>query len=368
MVARGGGGLERAHVVAPAAVILGLGHHPRLAQPVEQREEARPRGEEGGRQAGEVDQRRVEELQVALAVEHRKPDRQVGEGLGQGLDEFAQAALGPHGVIGGQRKEHPPAALAVAGMAVVPPPAMARPEPLALRHALAPERRRQVEEHRQRPGRMVGQHGIGRGEIGGVGPDEVARGILAPAEHRGAVHRLAQRRRLVLERRLRQGVDHHPGALGPRVGQGDAEHAVAEILGRQRQPHAAAPLLAQKLDPALARQPGQRLGRPRQPRPEPLREAGEIGALQLLGQAPGGSGRVDQAAVAEQEDHRADALLQPAPAGGIPRLERPRQREHRQQREKGGPEGHRRRRREIHPHRLRRRPCVLATGRRLIAG
>ena len=63
-----------------------------------------PAGEPDRVDLHEVGQRRVEEPEAAVLVEDREADRQVGEGLGQRLDEAAQRRLGGDQVVGGERE------------------------------------------------------------------------------------------------------------------------------------------------------------------------------------------------------------------------------------------------------------------------
>lgn len=72
------------------------------------------RGEEFGRQAGEVDQGLVEQGELALAIEDRQADGEMREGLGERLHEAAQCGFGVNRVIGGQGEQDPVAALRVA--------------------------------------------------------------------------------------------------------------------------------------------------------------------------------------------------------------------------------------------------------------
>jgi hypothetical protein len=86
--------LERREHAAEGGEVLLLGHLAGLAQPLEEVAQAGPAGEPDRVDLDQVRERGVEEAEAAVLVEDREADRQVGEGLGQGLDEAAQARLG----------------------------------------------------------------------------------------------------------------------------------------------------------------------------------------------------------------------------------------------------------------------------------
>ena len=101
---RTGALLELRELAPPGGEVLLLRHPPGLAQPLEEVPQARPPGEPYGVDLHEVGEGRVEQAQPAVLVEDGEADRQVGEGLGQGLDEAAQARLGGDEVVGGERE------------------------------------------------------------------------------------------------------------------------------------------------------------------------------------------------------------------------------------------------------------------------
>ena len=174
--------LERAHAVAPAAVILGLRHHPRLAQTVEKGVKRRARGQKARRQRGQIDQRGVEQLQPPVAVENRKADRQIRESLGQSMDEIAQAALGAHGRIG--RKRHADDMIADnAPVAFVPKRLAPILDLGAARRIGGTGTHRQVDQPRQRPDGLAFGLPFGDLDIGRIGPGHHTVRILAPCQH-----------------------------------------------------------------------------------------------------------------------------------------------------------------------------------------
>ena len=197
----------------PAPVILGFRDHVAVAHRIQHRQKRGPQRQKVNRQPGQVQQGRVEQLQLALTVKDRQPDMQMGKGLGQGLHEIAQRRLGLHRHIGGQGKDQPPAALTRAALTraadtrvtlagrdqIIPrrPPA-AQLQLLALAgHALGAGC--PFKQPRQRKGQFLPliaqianpQH------IGGIGPDHIAIALLAPDQHRGLGHRHAQKVQLL---------------------------------------------------------------------------------------------------------------------------------------------------------------------------
>ena len=312
MVAGRGGAFQIGHVLTPAAIILGLGDHALFTQLVEKVEQRRARGQKARRQAGQVDQRGVEQLQVPLTVKDRKPDRQVGKGLGQGLHELAQAAFGAHGGIGGQGEHHHLVAHPVA-VAIIPGhDAVILERGAAGRGAGAGNGLRRVQKARQGPAQNAVGPSLGPAQIGGVGPGDPLVLVLAPDQHRCLVQRAAQQVQLFLHCVERHRIDHDAGMFGLGVGHGQAPHPVAQILGHQPQGRAAPPLGPGHLDPAKPfklTHPGGRLGEAGtkpllKPRPVVARRADPV-------QKPARGGRgVDQAGLAEQEHHRLDRRIQ----------------------------------------------------------
>jgi hypothetical protein len=96
--------LERGQHAAEGGEVLLLGHLAGLAQALEEVAQGGPAGEPDRVDLHEVGERRVEEAEAAVLVEDREADRQVGEGLGQGLDEAAQARLGGDEVVDARRR------------------------------------------------------------------------------------------------------------------------------------------------------------------------------------------------------------------------------------------------------------------------
>ena len=204
--------LELAELAAERGEVLLLGHLPGLAQPLEEVAQGRPPGEPDGVDLHEVGQRRVEEAEPPVLVEDREPDRQVGEGLGQGLDEAPERRLGGDEVVGVERE-----AEALAGR----PRALADLVPARLGVSAAGHRHPPPAVGAARGQRdllddvaegvgdaVVGQLARGCVEavaVGGVRPGDLAVGPVAPGEHRRPVEHVAQEAQLgagAVERRL----------------------------------------------------------------------------------------------------------------------------------------------------------------------
>lgn len=265
----------------------------RKAKPGAQRQEI-------GRQAGEIDEGRVEQRKLALLVEDREADGQMGKGLGQRLHEFAQALLGLNGGIGRQGEEQPTLAFGKAEQ-VEPTPGFGFLEPLALA-CRALSGGGALEETGQGPGQVFAGLEIagGLGEIGGIGPDHRAFGILAPHEQRGLSHGAAQ-----LVQLLRQGALCHKveprGDRAALVVEGNADEAAAQfglqdqrIVGGAARGHHQTALRRELGHPFLeAGEARAEIGDELGPWPTPRRAEGEQGA-----RAGGG---VDQLFAIEEE-------------------------------------------------------------------
>ena len=103
-----------------------------LAQRIEERQHAGARGKQGRGQAGQLNQRGVEDREPAFAVKDRKADVEVGKGAGQGLDKGILRLFAAHQI--GDRRRVPEFAAVTADCADFIPVGLPRRclEPLAL--------------------------------------------------------------------------------------------------------------------------------------------------------------------------------------------------------------------------------------------
>ena len=239
--------LELAELAAERGEVLLLGHLPGLAQPLEEVAQGRPPGEPDRVDLHEVGQRRVEEPEPPVLVEDREPDRQMGEGLGQRLDEAPERRLGGDEVVGVEREAE--------GLAGRRPAlwlisyqcgsASSRPGTETRRRLSAPRAVSGTSSMHVAEGvgdAVVGQLARGRVEavaVGGVRPGDLAVRPVAPGEHRRPVEHVAQEAQLgagAVERRL--GVLQRARLLARRADRqvGGAAARLAEDLegGRRR--------------------------------------------------------------------------------------------------------------------------------------
>jgi hypothetical protein len=237
-----------------------------------------------GRQAGQVDQRRVEKLQLAVAVKDRQPRAQLRKGLGQGLHEFAQGRLGLNSAVGGKGIMDAP--LRAGGRRHDVEPARTLPgriDPLALPAGRGGSGGA-FEQARQWPdkGAAVGITGRSQSVIGGIGPEDAAFVILLPEGQGRSVAGRAQARQFLFGSAM-------GGGIGPRLardggpGQRDPQQA-APVFDRQK-PGLAVAFAAGHGDPPFG---GDRLD-PGSQRRETAAQA-RLPAASMPGHPPAGCG------------------------------------------------------------------------------
>jgi hypothetical protein len=87
---------HRRDLRSPGGIAPRFRHDLPVAQSVEEIEDVGAVAEKYGIEAGQVRKRRVEHRERAASVEGGKAGRQVGEGPGEGLDEFTLRLFGTH--------------------------------------------------------------------------------------------------------------------------------------------------------------------------------------------------------------------------------------------------------------------------------
>ena len=105
--------------MAPAGVVLWLGHHALITQPVKEGHYRGSRAEKAGGQSSEVNQHGIEQHQLTVAVKDRQTDGELGKGFCQCLHKVALGHLGiDHGVYIHRMAQ--PAGLCFGGRDIVP--------------------------------------------------------------------------------------------------------------------------------------------------------------------------------------------------------------------------------------------------------
>ncbi|HIF78662.1 MAG TPA: hypothetical protein EYQ36_13935 [Sulfitobacter sp.] len=98
----GCGGDHLGNLLTPILVVFWFRHAAAFAQLIEKGHHRRSGAKKGGGQGGQVNQGRVEQGQLPVAVKNRQSDGQMRKGLGEGLNEVALRLFGDdHGVDAG---------------------------------------------------------------------------------------------------------------------------------------------------------------------------------------------------------------------------------------------------------------------------